>query len=106
MGRMYNPPHPGALLKENLEELHLSNRKFAERIGVSHAAVSRFVNEKSAITPELALRISKVLPGPDAEMWLAMQADYNTWQTEQKLKLIPLVSSTALSKQHRKINSS
>ena len=30
MGRMYNPPHPGALLKENLEELHLSNRKFAE----------------------------------------------------------------------------
>ena len=101
MGRMYNPPHPGALLKENLEELHLSNREFAERIGVSKATISRFVNEKSAITPELAIRISKVLPGPDAEMWLAMQADYDVWQAEQKFdfsKLMPLVSPAALSR--------
>lgn len=101
MGRMYNPPHPGALLKENLEELHLSNREFAERIGVSQATISRFVNKKSAITPELAIRISKVLPGPDAEMWLAMQADYDVWQAEQKFdfsKLMPLVSPAALSR--------
>ena len=82
MARMLNPPHPGALLKEGLEALNVSARAFAERIKVSPSTVTRVMNEEGPITPVLAVKIAKAIPGPTAETWLEMQADYDARQAE------------------------
>lgn len=83
MSRMYNPPHPGAIIAEELECLGLSAREFARHIGVAPSSISRILNEKGPITPIMAVKIAKALSGPDADMWLRMQADYDAWQARK-----------------------
>lgn len=85
MSRMFNPPHPGGMLAEELGCLNISARGFAKHIGVAPSSVTRILNEKSPITPDMAVRIAKALPGPDAEMWLRMQANYDAWQAEHRI---------------------
>lgn len=88
MSTMYDPPHPGTLLREDLlPELGLSVTEAAKQIGCSRAALSRVLNERAAISPEMALRIEKWLGverGGRAEMWAGMQLDYDMWQARQK----------------------
>ena len=55
--RMHNPPHPGLLLKEYLEGYKITD--VAKRLGVSRVTLSRILNGKAAITPEMALRFSR-----------------------------------------------
>lgn len=80
MSRMFNPPHPGAIVAEELEYLNISAREFARHIGVAPSSVTRILNEEGPITPDMAVRLSKALAGPDAAMWLRMQANYDAWQ--------------------------
>ncbi|TAM90654.1 MAG: addiction module antidote protein, HigA family [Candidimonas sp.] len=81
--QMHNPPHPGSILKEDvLPELALTVTQAAAQLGVSRVQFSRFINGRSGVTPELALRLSKWIPAPTAIMWLQMQADYDLWQAE------------------------
>src|SRR5690606_32545241 len=81
--RMYNPPHPGGILKEDvLPELGLTVTQTAEQLGISRVQFSRFINGRSSVTPDLAIRLSKWIPAPTAIMWLQMQADYDLWQAE------------------------
>ena len=82
MARMFNPPHPGAILAEQLESLSISARDFARHIGVAPSSVTCILNEKEPITAEMAVRISAALPGPEPSTWLALQADYDTWQAQ------------------------
>lgn len=77
MARMFNPPHPGEILAEELEYLGVSARDFARHIGVAPSSVTRILNEKGPITPEMAVKISAALTGPDPSTWLAMQADFD-----------------------------
>lgn len=85
MSKMFNPPHPGRLVKSAMESLGLSARKFAANLGVSPATVTRLVKEEIAISPEMAVKLSAAIPGPDAAMWLRMQATYDAWQAEQRI---------------------
>lgn len=85
MARMFNPPHPGGVLAEELEYLGVSARDFARHIGVAPSSVTRILNEKGPITPEMAVKISAALTGPDPSTWLAMQADYDVWQAEKRV---------------------
>jgi len=80
---MYNPPHPGALLREDvLKELGLSVEEAAERLGVSRSMLARVVKCKAKITPDLALRLE--LAGiSTARALLAMQANYDLFQAKQ-----------------------
>ena len=79
--QMYNPPHPGSLLKEDvLPELSLTIAEAAAQLGVSSVPFSRFINGRSGVTPELALRLAKWISPPTAIMWLQTQADYDLWQ--------------------------
>ena len=80
MTRMFDPPHPGGMVAEELDCLGISAREFARHIGVAPSSVTRILNEKGPITPEMAVRIAKALKGPDAKMWLRIQADYDAWQ--------------------------
>lgn len=68
------PPHVGSFIREEiLDELRLSIAKAAEILDVRRATLSDLVNEKSALTPEMALRIEKAF-GVNMDMLLKMQA--------------------------------
>lgn len=84
---MHNPPHPGEFITEvYLEPNNLSGRKLAAKLGVSASTLNRILKGTSGISPEMALRLSKAL-GRSAESWLAMQYNYDLWQTKQRVKL-------------------
>lgn len=94
MARMFSPPHPGLTLRDDvLPALGLSVTQAAEQLGVSRVALSRVLNGRAAISPEMALRIEAWLGkdrGGDARVWLAEQTAYDIWQAEQRLKAAPL----------------
>jgi len=88
MGRMFNPPHPASILREDvLPALGLTVTEAARQLGVSRVQLSRVLNEKAGISVDLARRIEEWL-GPDrggrAESWLQMQIDYDLWQARQQ----------------------
>ena len=74
------PPHPGTFVREEiLQPLGLSVAKAANILAVRRATVSDLLNEKSALSPEMALRIEKAF-GLSMETLLRMQAWYDTYQ--------------------------
>jgi len=84
---IYDPPHPGEFIRElYIEPSDLSIRKVAEALGVSASTLNRLLNGRSAISSEMALRLSITL-GRSAESWLAMQDQYDLWQVRQKINL-------------------
>ena len=76
---MHNPPHPGEFIRETyIEPFDMSIRSLAENLGVADSTLARVVSERSAVSPEMALRLSKAL-GRSPESWLAMQDNYDLW---------------------------
>lgn len=74
---MKNPPHPGRSIRNAcLEPLGLSVAEGAKILGVSRQALSNVVNGKAAISPEMAIRLTKAF-GSTAETWLRMQLAYD-----------------------------
>jgi addiction module HigA family antidote len=74
---MKNPPHPGlVVLQECIEPLGLTVTQAAKALGVTRNTLSELVNEKRGISPEMAVRLSKVFGG-SAEGWLVQQAQYD-----------------------------
>ena len=94
MARMFNPPHPGLTLRDDvLPALGLSVTQAAKQLGVSRVALSRVLNGRAAISPEMALRIEAwlgVARGGEARLWLAEQSAYDVWQAAQKFKAAPM----------------
>ncbi len=93
MSQMFNPPHPAEILREDiLPALALTVTEAAKQLGVSRAAFSRVLNEKAAISPEMALRLEAWLgiERGRADLWLQMQAKYDMWQAREKVKNRPL----------------
>jgi addiction module HigA family antidote len=82
---MFNPPHPGRILKDTVlrEDGGISVKEFAEKLGMTRTAISRVVNGKASISPELAIRLAAFL-NVTARSWLAMQAEYDLWQIRKK----------------------
>ena len=84
---MHNPPHPGEFIAEvYLKPNNLSGRELATALGVSASTLNRILTGTSAISPEMALRLSKAL-GRSPESWLAMQCNHDLWQAKQHVKL-------------------
>ncbi len=81
--QMYNPPHPGEILKElYIEPLKISITLFASKIKVRRATASDLINGKSSITPYMALKLSKAF-GTTPEFWLGLQMQYDLWKESQ-----------------------
>ena len=80
--RMYDPPHPGGVLKRvEMEPRKLTVSEFAKVLRMSRVQLSQVVNGHARITPDLAVRLSRALKtSPD--LWLGMQAEYDLWQAE------------------------
>ncbi|WP_027185603.1 HigA family addiction module antitoxin [Desulfovibrio inopinatus] len=84
---MYNPPHPGELIRSvYMAEYNLSCRKLAAMLSIAPSTLTRILNGKSAVSPEMALRLSKSL-GRTPESWLAMQANYDLDAARKKVDL-------------------
>ena len=84
---MHNPPHPGEFItRVYLEPNDLSGRELALKLGVAASTLSRILKGSSAVSPEMALRLSKAL-GRTPESWLAMQYNYDLWHARQRVKL-------------------
>jgi addiction module HigA family antidote len=90
MSTMHNPPHPGETLRDDvLPALGLSVTDAAVQLGVTRAALSRVLNGRAGISPEMALRFERWLGvenGGRAGVWLGMQAAYDLWQTQKAAK--------------------
>jgi len=88
MSVQHNPPHPGAILREDvLNALGLSVTEAARQLGVSRVTLSRLIHEQAGISPEMALKIERWLgveQGGRAEMWAGMQLDYDMWKARQR----------------------
>lgn len=80
--RMKNPPHPGRLVKENIEEMGLTVAQAAEGLGVTRQQLYKVINCQSAISPEMAVRLEKAI-GSTADAWLKMQVAYDLAQVRQ-----------------------
>ena len=84
--RMYNPPHPGKVLKTLcLEPLKLSVTEAAQALGVSRKTLSAILNGRAGISPEMAVRLS-IAFSTSAESWLHQQTQYDLWHAEQHRK--------------------
>ena len=80
---MYDPPHPGEHVRLTcLEPLELSVTDGAKALGVSRQALSALVNGRAGVSPEMAVRLSKVF-GTSARHWMQLQMNYDLWHAEQ-----------------------
>ena len=87
---MHNPPPPGEFIESiYMEPYELSCRYLAEQLGVAASTLNRVIKGKSAVSPEMALRLSNVL-GRTSESWLAMQNNYEIWQARKRINLSDL----------------
>lgn len=85
---MHNPPHQGLVVKRILiDGAELSVTNAAKALGVGRVTLSKILNKKSGISPEMAVRLSLAL-NTSSEMWINMQSMYDLWQAEKKRKIL------------------
>lgn len=86
MATMHNPPHPGEVLRDGVfSETGLTVTELARHLGVTRVALSRILNGRAAISPDMAVRLAAALGG-SAESWLHMQADHDLWHARRALR--------------------
>ena len=81
--QMYNPPHPGRILKDALSNIPMSVTDFADHIGVSRVTLSRVINCRASITPEMSIKLSQAFGQPTSDIWFRIQGDYDFWQASR-----------------------
>ncbi len=93
--RMYNPPHPGEIIKSLcLEPLGVSVTAAAKALHVSRKTLSAILNGRAGISPEMAVRLS-IAFGTSAESWLNQQTQYDLWHAEQHRKQLRVTKLAA-----------
>ncbi|SFM69201.1 addiction module antidote protein, HigA family [Ectothiorhodospira mobilis] len=81
---LFNPPHPGEILREDvIEALGLTVSDAAKRLGLTRVQLSRVLNERAGISPDLAVRLERAGIST-ARQWMALQSSYELWQAEQR----------------------
>ena len=86
------PSHPGAILRDDvLPAMGMTQTEFARRLGVSRLSVSEILHERRAVTPEMAMRLGRLL-NTTPESWLEMQMQLDLWElgSEQIKSVKPL----------------
>ena len=76
------PTHPGSILKEDyLIPLEISVTDMAMKLGISRKTLSKILNEKGSITPDMALRLARAFD-TTPDLWLNLQENYDLWNAE------------------------
>jgi antitoxin HigA-1 len=94
---MKNPPHPGEMIGDSIEEMGVSIVAAAKALGVTRQQLHNLIAGRSAISPEMAIRLEKAL-GSTADTWLRMQANYDLAQIRNRataIKVTRLVPKVA-----------
>jgi addiction module HigA family antidote len=93
---MHNPPHPGLVIREYLGEMSVAAA--AKHLGVGRVTLSRVLNGKAAVSPEMAVRLSRAFGTSTPEVWLGMQAQHDLWRIERrksiKVDLLPALQNS------------
>ena len=78
------PTHPGKIIREDyLKPLAITISEFASVLGVSRKTLSKILNGRGAITPDMALRLSRAF-NTTADFWLNLQKNHDLWQAEHR----------------------
>lgn len=93
---MKNPPHPGGLVRENIEALELTVAEAAQALDVTRQQLYKVMNGQSAITAEMAVRLEQAIGG-NADHWLRMQTAYDLAQVRlnKEIRLQRIVPKVA-----------
>ena len=84
---MYNPPHPGEILREDyLVPLELSITEAAKGLDISQKQLSLIVNGRAGISPAMAIKLAHAFD-TTPQMWLNMQDQYDLWHAQKKVDL-------------------
>ena len=78
--RMHNPPHPGLVLREYLGDTPVSTA--AQHLRTTRVTLSRVLNGKAGISPNMALRLAAALD-TSPELWMNMQTQYDLWRAKR-----------------------
>lgn len=82
---MFNPAHPGEILKELvIDSLELTITDVAKHLDVSRKTLSKVLNAKGSVTPEMAVRLELAFGKPSADHWLRLQNAHDLWKTRQE----------------------
>ena len=81
--RLKNPAHPGGFVREIITELGLSVTAAAAALGVTRPAVSAVLNQRAALSPEMALRIEKAF-GVRMDTLMRMQSAFDIAQARSR----------------------
>ena len=82
--RIIPPTHPGEMLREDfMPDYKLVSTKLAEALGVSRQTVNELLRERRAITPTMALRLSRLF-GNTPEFWLNAQRAVDLWDSQKR----------------------
>ena len=81
---MMDPPHPGEIVREEvLAPLGLTVTAAARVLGVTRQTLNNLVNERSGISPEMAIRLEKAF-GSSADMWVRLQTAFDLAQARSR----------------------
>ena len=80
MSKMYDPPHPGEVLRDYLGDMTLTDA--AKQLGVNRVTLNRIVSGKSGISPDMAYRLASAF-GTSPEIWAGMQMQYDLYQASK-----------------------
>jgi len=76
------PTHPGKIIQEDyLKPLSLTITEIAATLEVSRKTLSKIINERGAITPDMSLRLARAFD-TTPELWMNLQKNYDLWQAE------------------------
>lgn len=82
---MHNPPHPGEVIREYLGDMSVSAA--ANHLGVGRVTLSRVLNGKASVSPEMAVRLAGAFGTSSPDVWLRMQAQYDLWQIQKRNRI-------------------
>jgi addiction module HigA family antidote len=83
-----SPTHPGAIVKHDcIEALDLTVSAAAKHLGVTRQALSELINERTGVSVDMAIRLSKAF-GSSPETWLRLQMNHDLWQARGRINEI------------------
>ncbi|MCC6944831.1 MAG: HigA family addiction module antidote protein [Thermomicrobiales bacterium] len=99
---MFDPAHPGRIVKGALDDLGLSVTDAAQVLNVARPTLSKVINGRAGISAEMAVRLSKTI-GSTPEFWMRLQMNYELAQVERNADAIvvnPLPQARSLASAH------
>jgi addiction module HigA family antidote len=79
---LFGPSHPGEILRDEiLPRLKISRKSLAAELGVSYSTISKLLNGRRRVRPELAVALARI-SGTSVLYWLVLQAHHDAWKAQ------------------------